>query len=361
MAQKYHIIPEFPNYAISTDSAVIDRKTETRLTEYPLSGFAYVIVDGLKMPIPILYVWTFVGRGNFRITTDKTGYTYYPPMDIIQISDDEYFLGDKDARPEEMEYFKRIPRFSQYLISPTGLIYNKERYKFLHRTYNHHNYLVATLTDDNGFRSPRKIHRLVYAAFIGPISDGMTIDHIDNVRWHNDPRNLRALHRADNTLRAYSSNGSYTDISWSRPILERICKGISEGKGAPDIARSINFDANRYDIKSLNDLIFNIRIGKIYQDIMLQYVDSLDDIPYNEESTEPTKYNRTSIIYSKPPEEKTDFNFRKKQYRLTPRDVVNIKQALTNGEKVSDIAKRYNVNEGPIYAIASGTNWKTIQ
>ena len=361
MADKYHIIPEFPNYAISTDSVVIDRKTQERLTELPLSGFSYVIVDGLKVPVPLLYVWTFVGRGNFRITTDKTGYTYYPPTKVIQISEDEYFLGDKDAPAEEMEYFKRIPGLSQYIISPTGLIYNKERYKFLRRTYNHHDYLVATLVDDTGFRSPRKVHRLVYAAFIGPISDGMTIDHIDGVRWNNDPRNLRVMHRADNSLKAMINDGKYTDVSWTPYQIDKVCKCISEGKGMPEIGKSINFDTTRYDWDSLKDLVLNIRTGKIYKDVMMQYVNSLDEIPYNEEINEPTKFNRTSTIYSKPPEAQTEFNYRERQYRLTPGDVVDIKDRIKKGENFQKIADTYKVSPAIIYNIDKGKAWKTIQ
>ena len=362
MAQKYHIIPEFPEYGISVDCGVINLKTQERLTEYPLSGFSYVNIDGIKVPTPVLYVWTFVGRGKFRITTDKTGYTYLPPLDTYQISEDEYFLGDNDTRPEEAEYFKRIPGFSQYLISPTGLIYNIERYKFLHRTYNHGNYLVATLTDDTGFRSPRKVHRLVYAAFVGPIDESMTIDHIDGVRWNNDPRNLRVLRVANNTIRG-QTNRSFTEINWDPEDIDIICEKISEGKQTHEILKAFDYNKYRgsYNNGPLVDLIFNIRTGKAYKDTMLKYVSSIEEIPYVGLPDEPTKYNRPSAIYSNPPAKKENFNFRDKQYKLTPRDVLNIKSLLSQGHTFQEIADKYHVNQSSIGEIASGKTWKTLQ
>lgn len=361
MESKYNAIPEFPNYAINNNLEVIDKKTQTRLTEYPMSGYSYVIVDGFKVPIPLLYVWTFVGKGNFRIVTDKIGYTYAPPTNVIQISDDEYFLGASDARAEEMEYFKRIPGFSQYLISPTGLVYNKERYKFLRRTYDHAGYFVTTLVDDNGFRAPRKVHRLTYVTFVGPISDNMTIDHIDRLKWNNDPRNLRALYRADNKLKAPINDGKYTDVAWTPFQVNRVCKCISEGKSMEEIGRSINYDTSRYNWDSLKDLVLNIRTGDIYQDVMLQYVKSLEDIPNHQENGEPTKFTKTPEIYSKPPEAQTEFNYREKQYRLTPKDAVDIKSRIRNGESFQAIADAYKVSPTIIYNIDKGKAWKTIQ
>lgn len=41
------------------------------------------------------------------------------------------------------------------------------------------------------------IHRLVYAAFTGPIPEGHHIDHIDGNKDNNKPNNLRALSRSD--------------------------------------------------------------------------------------------------------------------------------------------------------------------
>jgi hypothetical protein len=43
-----------------------------------------------------------------------------------------------------------------------------------------------------------RVHRLVYQEFVGPIPEGMEIDHISNVKTDNRLENLQMLTKKDN-------------------------------------------------------------------------------------------------------------------------------------------------------------------
>lgn len=54
----------------------------------------------------------------------------------------------------------------------------------------------------NGKAKSYKIHRLVVEAFISPIPDKMTVDHLDGNKMNNYVSNLEIVTRAENTRRA---------------------------------------------------------------------------------------------------------------------------------------------------------------
>ena len=62
----------------------------------------------------------------------------------------------------------------------------------------------------------------MYATYNGPISDNVVVDHINSVRWDNYFRNLQALHQADNVVKAFSKNHSYTEINWQEDEIDYI-------------------------------------------------------------------------------------------------------------------------------------------
>jgi hypothetical protein len=48
------------------------------------------------------------------------------------------------------------------------------------------------------------VHRLVYRSFIGPILDGMQIDHLNGDKTDNTPQNLEAVTQTENIRRSFS-------------------------------------------------------------------------------------------------------------------------------------------------------------
>ena len=53
----------------------------------------------------------------------------------------------------------------------------------------------------DGRWGPRRAHRVAYELFVGPIPDGLTIDHLCGVRHCVNPAHLRAVTQRVNTLR----------------------------------------------------------------------------------------------------------------------------------------------------------------
>lgn len=49
----------------------------------------------------------------------------------------------------------------------------------------------------------RRLHRVVYEAYVGKIPKGLEIDHISGDKHNNDITNLRAVNRSENMLSAY--------------------------------------------------------------------------------------------------------------------------------------------------------------
>lgn len=362
MDKKYITIPYFDKYAMSTDMNIIELKTGEKLTEYPDAGIPYVILGSQCVPVSVLYVLTFIGFGRFPIVPDKGGFTYKAPKDITPLGDDGYILGTLEES-SEFNYFRKIPGFSQYLISPYGLIFNIDRYSFLHQTCNHNGYRTATITDDNNFRSPRKVHRLVYVAYKGPIGETSSIDHINNKRWDNFYENLREIQTSDNVLRARSFGSDYTELNWKDRDICIICKGISEGKNSIEIAKMLGYGTKTYHIvkSHLNDLIVKIRMGEVYKDIMLQYVDSIENIPraHDDHMLNGGKYTSYSSVYTNPPD-KINRAYKEYQYRLAPKDVMDIRARMAQGEDPVKLAEQYKCRPEYIRAIYKRVTWKNV-
>lgn len=87
----------------------------------------------------------------------------------------------------------------EYLINEDGDILNQRMSGFV----------VAPLDKDGYKRFRNKyIHRLVYEAFVGPIPEGMTIDHIDGNKVNNHLSNLQLMGRGKNSQKGNSKKWS---------------------------------------------------------------------------------------------------------------------------------------------------------
>lgn len=79
-----------------------------------------------------------------------------------------------------------------------------------------HGYAQIGWHDETGRRTMTLVHRIAYMALVGPIPDGMTIDHICRTRKCLNPEHLRLLSNQENA----SDNGQVR----TNPISDRICK-----------------------------------------------------------------------------------------------------------------------------------------
>lgn len=60
-------------------------------------------------------------------------------------------------------------------------------------------YLCCDLVRQDGTRITRKVHKLVYEAFIGPVPKGYHIDHLDHDKTNNRLSNLRLRKAGENS------------------------------------------------------------------------------------------------------------------------------------------------------------------
>lgn len=109
------------------------------------------------------------------------------------------------------EIWKDIPGFvGAYQASNLGRIRSLFRpvYNSRYRLYVFHGrilkqrtdsygYLVVNLSVD-GWIKTKKVHRLVWEAFNGPIPDGLTVNHIDEDKTNNNLDNLNLMTVAEN-------------------------------------------------------------------------------------------------------------------------------------------------------------------
>lgn len=98
---------------------------------------------------------------------------------------------------------KQIPSFPEYAATEDGKIISL-RYKghpgvvrFLNPSANEKGYLAVNLRKD-GILYRKKVHRLVVEAFLGPIKDGLEVNHKDEDKLNNTLSNLELVTHTDN-------------------------------------------------------------------------------------------------------------------------------------------------------------------
>lgn len=116
-----------------------------------------------------------------------------------------------------MDNLKLIDGFDDYYISPDGTIYSTKYSK----RYNHEGklrllkprthpsgYLYAGLFKGVGSskqRLWRRVHRLVVESFIGPIADGLEVNHKDLNKHNNNVDNLEIVTRRQNIIHFHAN------------------------------------------------------------------------------------------------------------------------------------------------------------
>src|SRR5206468_2287903 len=95
------------------------------------------------------------------------------------------------------DYWRLVPDYPDYAVSRRGEVRSLKRNKLLAQTRGERGYLAVNLYRDN---EPRHflVHRLVAAAFIGPIPPGMQVNHKDTDKTNNELANLEVITPDDN-------------------------------------------------------------------------------------------------------------------------------------------------------------------
>ena len=89
--------------------------------------------------------------------------------------------------------------WGRYSITKDGRVYNERFGRVCRPTPDRQGYLRVALPVDLGISRTFRVHNLVYTNFIGPVPDGMEIDHINRDKTDNRLDNLRLVTARDNS------------------------------------------------------------------------------------------------------------------------------------------------------------------
>lgn len=172
------------------------------------------------------------------------------------------------------EVFAKIDRFSRYMASNYGLIFDTKNNKlvsqFKYRDENQNKikyYYRVNVVDDNEIKHCARVNRLVLMAFC-PLEDYSSVEsnHKNLDTENNCLYNLEWVTHLENVQHYCKSINS--DIIYTDEIVHAICKCICKGMPYADISKTVLG-------KDINDQIMAyicaIRNGRIRTDISNQY------------------------------------------------------------------------------------------
>lgn len=105
-----------------------------------------------------------------------------------------------------LEVWKDIPGVENYMASDAGNIMRKDTGRILRPSFSGSGYLFVS-PSHGGKIKPTSVHRLVAAAFLGPIPEKMDVNHKNGVKSDNRPCNLEFCTRSANIAHSHKIQG----------------------------------------------------------------------------------------------------------------------------------------------------------
>lgn len=109
----------------------------------------------------------------------------------------------------DLNSFKIVPTFPDYLVNESGIVYSTLSNKILvHRIRNKHGYLFVTMLDENKISKNVAINRLVAHVYLGmkDLYNDLEVDHIDRDILNNHYSNLQVLTKDEHHLKTLTDN-----------------------------------------------------------------------------------------------------------------------------------------------------------
>ena len=211
---------------------------------------------------------------------DENGYP-------LNFDPSEYYQGVFEKfYPLPPELYDTEP--GKYLVSERGRIFNTETGTFVPRRLipDKNQYILTAIKNRHNEEIHLGMHQLMTRMFIGekPVrEDGkdMVPNHIDGIKWHNEPYNLEwvthqenAIHANKNDLieRPYGEDNGYSALTDDQ--YRQICKLTEEGYLPYQINRMMDLG------KNITDIVQKIRTGTSETIISKDY--DFSNIPRND-------------------------------------------------------------------------------
>ena len=156
-----------------------------------------------------------------------------------------------------MEKWKPIDGYPNSLISNKGRVMSLFRGVRKIRALQEHECGYLTLTLQRKDKTKRmRVHRLVAAAFLGPIPEGLDVNHKDGNKKNNNVENLEFMTRSENCKHGFRLGLSFTPfrVKGENHKLAKLTEAevlairnrYSNGEGCRSIADSYN--VSRYTV-----------------------------------------------------------------------------------------------------------------
>ena len=234
----------------------------------------------------------------------------------------------------ETKQWETLDMFPGYYFSEDGEVYSEKRHQLISQSVNHIGYLTATITDKNGYRAPRKIHRLVYQAFKKvELKPSDTIDHINNNKLNNKISNLQLLSVGDNVRKGKKDQISGKIIFTSQNV-EKMCQLMSKQASPRNIFDCIGIDYDKHSYEC-DQLLKGLASNKaVYPEISNKY--DLSKYKYNDFST-------------------------RNDNKITEFEAMDIyMNIMMNSCSQADLAAKYGITIAAVSNIKKKKNWKSI-
>ena len=119
------------------------------------------------------------------------------------------------------EVWKEIPNFENYMISNLGRVKSfKQNSDRILKTSINNGYYFVNITNNNGKKVNKKIHRLIAEAFCENSNNLPNVDYIDTNRLNNDLSNLRWSTYSQNSCNknknSSKTSSKYKGVYWKK-------------------------------------------------------------------------------------------------------------------------------------------------
>lgn len=252
---------------------------------------------------------------------------YFEPNKIIH---------DADLYIINHEEYRKIPGFSTYFVNKYGAVYSSRTGLFMRQKSDRPDgYKMIQMVGDDGIPKYRKIHRIVFETWSGPIPVSMVVNHINCNTGCNFITNLEICSSFQNTRHANIHRLKLD--AWDVPSVYKVCDMMSRGCSIDEIYSEIGSTGKSRT--AVISLCYRISSGDVYRDISSQF----------------------SIDFSK---------YKKSKASVSEDDVVNVCEELINGGWLKknlpahvideEVGKKFGISKFVVRSIRLQSKWKKV-